>query len=66
MTATTPNYRVIADDGVMSTVEYDLPGFTKGQTVMKSRLVGTPDGDDILRRRVAALLATQDILRGEL
>lgn len=65
MTISTPNYRIASDDGVFVTLEFDLPGFEQGVTVMRKSIVGTPIGDTILRRLVAKRQERQDILRQE-
>lgn len=66
MTAYTPPYRIIESDGVYAMLEIDYPDFQRGYTTMKASLVGTPDGDEILRRHVERRESTKDILRGEI
>lgn len=65
MTSPVPVYRVVADDGIYVTVEFDLPDFGRGVTTMRKSIVDRPSGDEILRLLVAKHLQQQDILRQE-
>lgn len=65
MTAPIPHYRVVATDGAMSTVEVDLPDFTKAVITMAGAHIGTPAGDAMIRQVLARHEETKDQLRGE-
>lgn len=64
MTTPVPPYRIVAEEHGYATLEFDYPDFTKGQTVVAKRIVGSTVVDDILRRLVEKRESTKDILRG--
>lgn len=63
MTAPLPHWRVTETDGATSTVEFDLPDFTKGQLTIASRMVGTAAMDTMIRHVIARREETKDQLR---
>lgn len=60
---TTPYYRVLRAEGPMSVVAIQLPNLRETETVIATRMLGTPAGDTLIRSIVDAQLSTQDTLR---